>query len=206
MSSEPSGRLPSRFSLRTLLLVTVIAALSVTVWKLYAELRPMREEMRRLRNEVGHLSIEDETKVHAIAVPTDGVTWKWRIWIPEGAHYELHSASENIPKSGVPQNTGMQTIGASGEHRVEYQIRIDPRTGKWMDKCSLDTGSVGSSQQDWVDWTKRMTTNEGVFESTKVFEPKERVVLRRFRVGQVSSSSQIPDPSAGFMIWLEPVP
>lgn len=42
-----------RFSLLTSLLLVTIAAMAITVYLLYAELVPLRAELRRLRDEVG---------------------------------------------------------------------------------------------------------------------------------------------------------
>lgn len=69
----------------------------------------------------------------------------------------------------------------------------------------MPQASVGSSQQDWVKWKRRVGTGEGVSYTTKVDEPGKEIVLARERVSQAATnSSKIEDPSAGFMIWLEP--
>jgi hypothetical protein len=38
----------------------------------------------------------------------------------------------------------------------------------------------------------------------QTFEPGQRIELIRHRVSQASDSGKIEDPSAGFMVWLEP--
>ncbi len=92
-----------RFSLLTLLLLLTIAAIVVTVWQLYAELGPLRGEVKRLRNEVGELSVDDKTKLHAIRVPTDAEsTWKWRVWIPKGRATVAHFHWGDISLTGLP--------------------------------------------------------------------------------------------------------
>jgi hypothetical protein len=205
---DPIQRPPRRprFSLLTSLLVMTIVGLAIGVWQLWREIAPLRADLRRLRDEVGALSIDDRTKPCAIRVrANDEFTWKWRLWIPEGRSYILKYASEQIPQNGFPKGHGTITLSEPGETWIEYRIAPDPRSGLWMDKLLTPGVSVGSSSQDWVKWSKRTGTGAGVSESTKVFEPGDKIVLARERVSQrATNSSKIEDPSAGFMIWLEP--
>jgi hypothetical protein len=196
-----------RYSLATLLMAMAIVALGITVWQLYRELVPLRAELRRLRDEVGELSIEDDTRFHAIEVRTpEEFVWKWRIWIPEGAGYTLHHTGENIPRQGFPAAHSTITLSDAGEQWIEYRVSRDTRTGKWMDGLSTSGGSVGSSQQDWVEAGSRVSTGDGVGTTTKSFGPGQTIILERYRVSTTAnSSSKIEDPSAGFMIWLVPM-
>lgn len=208
METDVTHKSPRRasFSLLTVLLVTAIVALSIVVAKLYVELKPLRAQLKQLRDEVGELSVEDESKVYAISVRTaDDFTWKWRVWIPEGRQYLLHYTSESIPKQGYPRSHGTITIVRAGEMWIEYRITRGPRSGKMTDKLSASTGSsVGSSEQSWVD-SRSVSTGDGVGRSTTEFEPDEVVLLNRHRVSTtVNSSSMVEDPSQGFMVWLEP--
>ena len=130
--SEPSRPRP-RFSLLTLVLATTIVALSVVLWRVGNEVVPLRAEVKRLRNEVGELVVEDETKICAIQVRTDDdLTWKWRIWIPPGKKYKLKCTAGRIPKEGF-ENRDLDTISLreSGEYWVTYRIRKDLKNGRW---------------------------------------------------------------------------
>jgi hypothetical protein len=169
----------------------------------------MRAELRQLRDEVGELSIEDDTMFHAIQVRTpEEYVWKWRIWIPEGAGYMLNLVGENIPKQGFPAPQGMITLTEPGEQWIEYRISRSALTGKWMDGLRTSGGAgVGSSQQDWVEAQRRTSTGDGVGTSTESFDPGQTVVLSRQRISTTANaSSKIEDPSAGFMVWLVPLP
>lgn len=105
VASDPEGptpasasiRKPRQFSIIHLLLITTIIALSITVTMLYREVGPMRQELKRLRSEVGELHIEDPRKLHAVRVETDqNLDWKWRIWVPEGKRYRVYVRSQKI--------------------------------------------------------------------------------------------------------------
>jgi hypothetical protein len=185
--------------------VTAIVALSVTVAMLYRELGPLREEVSRLRNEVGELNVEDPTKLHAIRVETDNeLEWKWRIWIPEGASYRLRGDGGPVPKEGYPMTGGTMYLREPGEHVIRYQIRRDPRDGRWNGSLHTQTGSVGKDHQPWVEWSSRTSTGSGVGTSTRSYEIDQRVEIIRHRVSQANSSANIEDPAAGFIVWLEP--
>lgn len=162
-------------------------------------------ENRRLRDEVGELSIEDASQFHAMRVSgDDDLEWAWRIWIPEGCVYRLRLVGSEIPKEGFPPQTGGTIwLRESGEHLIRYRIRRDPRDGKWYGRLSAPTGSVGKDEQPWVEWPSHTSMTGGVGGGTKVFSPDERVELARHRVSQAKSSEDIEDPAAGFLIWLE---
>src|SRR5262245_4620503 len=116
-----------RFSLLSALLLMTIVGLVIVVIQLWRDIKPLRAELRRLRNEVGALSIEDPTKPHAIQVRiVDDNTWKWRVWIPEGKKYELKIATQDIPQQGFPQSNGSMVLDEPGETWVQYRIARSP--------------------------------------------------------------------------------
>jgi hypothetical protein len=209
MSIEPAPR-RLRFSLRTLVSLVTIIAMAIVIALLYAELVPLREENRRLRDEIGELSIEDESKFHAILMPQSNpgeFKWKWRIWIPEGSAYVLQYASKAVPKQGFPQGYGSGiTIRDSGEHWVEYQVFRDPESGGWNDMLSTRQGSISGGHQDWPDWLPRTGAGTAVGDTTRVFEPDRTIELARWHISQAKSSRLIKYPSAGYMIWFTPIP
>jgi hypothetical protein len=187
------------------LLVTTVIALSVTVVMLYRELGPLRNDVARLRSEVGELNIEDRTKLHVIRVDTDNeLEWKWRIWIPEGRRFRLRAIGGSIPKEGYPTSGGTVDLSESGEHVIRYVIRRDPRDGSWRGSVHTQTASVGSDEHPWVEWPSSVSTGGGVSTSTQSFPDGEKVEIIRRRVSQAKSSANIENPAAGFMVWLEP--
>ena len=196
-----------RYSLLTLLLATAIIALSVTVALLYREVGPLRQEVRRLRDEVGYLSISDPTKLHAIQVDTsEELTWKWRLWIPEDQGYRLRSEGGEVPKSGYPSSGVTISRLKSGETWIEYRIRRDPKSGELRGSMRTPGFAAGSDVHDWVQWPRKRSTLDGVTSTTHVFVPGQTVELIRLRVSKDAASAQdIEDPADGFMIWLAPI-
>jgi hypothetical protein len=82
ISNSPHMRRP-HYTLRVLFAAVAVIALVVTwvnMYRLTARNRLLEAENQRLRNEVGALSVEDETQFHAIGIPTnDEREWAWRI-------------------------------------------------------------------------------------------------------------------------------
>jgi hypothetical protein len=195
-----------RISILTALLLMAMLGMAIVIVQQWRLIKPMRDELTSLRNETGRLAIDDPTKFHAIEVRTDGeCVWKWRVWVPEGREYQINIATENIPKDAFPSNNGMIVLSKPGESWIEYRITKDPDGKSWMDQLSTSNGSVGSRPQPWVTWGRKMSTDGGVGHKTQSFEPGQKILLERHRVSQkATSSNQIEDPSAGFMIWLEP--
>lgn len=196
-----------RFSLLTLLLLGTIAGLSFAVWKLGSQVRPLKEEVKRLRAEVGELHIEDPTKLHAMQVETDNeLEWKWRIWIPAGMKYKVRSADGEIPDEGFPGSGGSIYIRESGEHVIRYVITRDSRDDKWYGKLVHRGGSVGRDIHAWVKWGNRSMRSSGVGFSTYARSDDQIVEIIRYRVENKDKQARQSDKPTGFMIWMEPIP
>ena len=202
-----------RFSLRTLVLFTTIAAMVVALVALNRNNRrlasrneALTSENRRLRDELGELSIDDATQLHAIQTSGgENLEWVWRVWIPEGHEYRLRSDGGVIPKEGWPSEGGTMFLRAAGEHVIRYRILRDPRVDKWYGSLSTRGGSVGRDQHEWVEWGSSKSTTGGVGATTQVFpNDKDKIVeLGRHLVSQEKSTDKIEDPAVGFLIWLE---
>jgi hypothetical protein len=194
-----------RISLLTILLLMALAACGITIWRLWQEVGPLRTEVRRLRDEVGAISVDDPTRVHAIQVDTnDELLWKWRIWLPENRTYVVRCVGENVPKEGFPKPGGSIWIHEPGEHVIAYRVRRDQRNDQWYGQLETGTAAVGKDYQPWVEWPSKTSTSGGVGKSTYSADPSKRLEIIRHRVSQNSDSTKIEDPAAGFMIWLEP--
>jgi hypothetical protein len=153
--TEASVR-PSRgqFSLLTLVLVSVIVALVLGLWRSGSEIATLRTELKRVvsdteqelerwRAEVGALKIDDPTKLHAIRIATfEDLTWKWRVFVPKGRQFLVGSQCNRIPKDGTPGAAGPMLT--SGEQIVRMSIRKSLRTDQWEYVVSGGQGSFSS--------------------------------------------------------------
>jgi hypothetical protein len=199
-----------RFSLKTSLLLVTIAAMAMVIWQLYREVVPLRQENRRLRDELGELSIDDDTQFHAILSPQtdpDKFDFKWRVWVPEGRRYLVHFASENISQQGYPKPNfeGSLWLDQSGEQWIEYQVFKESDSGKWRAMLDTENASVVGAEQQWPEWLPRTGGGKGVGLTTEVFKPDRTIEIARWHFGKGTTGTPIAYPSAGYLIWLEPV-
>ena len=201
---------PIRFSLLTALLLTTIVCLTIVVSLFWREIGPLRVEVRQLRNEVGRLSIDDESKIHAIQVRTDDDrTWKWRVWVPEGETVSVRLQWGEVPRTGIPQGGGICSL-EPGEQWIELKANRTESGDGWLSSLQTPSSAVRSSilpDQQWFDWQQKMSRSEGVGHFTVAFDSdKTTMVLQRHRVGQSVNSQdldKLSTPTAGFIIWLE---
>ena len=198
-------RLRPRISLFSALLLMTIVGMAIIIWLLYAEVAPLRSELRRFRDEVGALTIEDKSKAHAIKVESHGTfTWNWRIWIPAGQAYELRYMSDDIPPKGFPPTPRVMTLHGPDEQWIGHRIRRDPKSGKRMSELVTQQGTIIGSEQNWIGKSRVGETN-GVQFTTIVFEPGRTIELMRARYSRKQDNADNDEPADGFMIWLEPV-
>ena len=207
--SKATERLLPRFSLLTLMLVGTIAGLSLAVWKLGREVRPLRQEVKRLSDEVGELSIEDPTKIHAIRVKTyEDNVHRFRFHVPAENSYHLRKAAFNLPRFGVPVlpavkrpdyplEPGQYLVTIRMERRfnhetreplssVSFQMKIEPTEGQRFSASNAHIG-VSEANNDWIvsketGAPKFFTT--GIQREQRVFEPDQPAVLLRIRAAK----------------------
>lgn len=205
-----------RFTLRTLLVATTLAAIAIALVLAYRqshENRLLRQENLRLRNELGQIQVEpgDEDKLHAVAIPTtDSMTWKWRLFVPTGRTFNLYTAADLLPAAGEnPSNFSKMQLD-SGEQTLVVTLRKDYR-GQWcwfmqMPHAS-NTFSGGSPEfTKLIDDGDFGSTYTTVLSLVKV-EPRHDLQLLRIRliprpVGGSISSAQLNTAGPGAELWI----
>jgi hypothetical protein len=74
-----------RFSLRAFLAAVGVVCLVVSNTIAVRELSELRRENRRLRDELGYLTIDDPLQVHVAAARSlEELQWRWRVYVPPG--------------------------------------------------------------------------------------------------------------------------
>jgi hypothetical protein len=202
--TNSEARWRPRLSVLNALLLLTITGMALVVIQLWREVGPLRNELRRVRDRNGALSIEDQTKFHAIKLESHApFTWNWRIWIPDGQTYELRYISEDIPPTGFPAVRGTILHGPD-EQWVGHRIRKDSHSGKRVSQLVTQQGTVTGSEQNWIG-KSRDGEVDGVQKETEMFETGETIELIRSRYSKVDDNSDFGKPGDGFMIWLVPL-
>lgn len=227
MMSERAPRMKWSFSLRALLVVALVAALAIIAWNSSRRLDETKEDLSQLQEELGHvvgrLTVEDETKFHAIAVDVDEPnTWRWRLYVPQGLKYHWCVASKEIPRVGTPPH---RWGGTSNEHYWETGNEVlvtaklrEGEDGQWRlsvaseiagDKPQMGGTTMPVPKED-LEWMFTVPSTESYVlgnRETAIFDPDGPILLLHRR-----SSERLPDgnfqpsdaPMPGFAVWLEP--
>jgi hypothetical protein len=197
-----------RISLRSALLVMTIIGMAIVMARLWLELKPLREEVVKLRAEQAGLRIETLDKVHAIRVPSDELLkWKWRVWIPDRTNVRVRYKWGDIPTSGFPDKFADCGFSGPGEHLVTLSATRDPQTAEWwayletrhtdytLDFDRLRRTIILREEGDthirmpipdehlWFNWPLREGTREGVGDATVSLADHEKtMVLERLLI------------------------
>jgi hypothetical protein len=214
-----------QFSIRSLLLFTLIVALAVTSLLMYRRMTEAEKELVKLRNEVGYLKVEDETLFQAIAIPCeDPLTWKWRAYLPKGSKYSWHLNSGMIPATGVlgggassqetvPRARGMETVMT-----VSLRKDPEPKNQRWLFNMSYRSADgkekhrTGTSIPDQImDQILQANFTNGECLGDLKAETRKRgetIILVKRRIGEKTSANSwiiSSKPQPGFAVWLEEV-
>jgi hypothetical protein len=233
MEEAPPPRRP-RFSLLTLLLLTTIVGLAIVVGLQWRELDPLRRELRQLRSEVGHLTIDDPTKAYAIAVPAmEDNHWRWRLYLPPGRQRDVFVYSGHLPrrtglltewlKGVVDDGVGMSTSGSDFVGELTFECRAFEKVDQWtmhtrygrQDGNTTVSGGGGTTihqQDNWfAEGLSRMTSSDVGHGRQQEFEADAPIVLLHIIRPVVKElpggghTSQSPTGSAdGVVVWIQP--
>jgi hypothetical protein len=186
-----------------------LVACGITIWQLWREVGPLRAEVRRLRDEMGVLSVEDDTKIHAIQVSTDdSLTWKWRIWVPEGRPIYVRHLWGNVPRVGFPGSRDSTTL-PPGDQWVTVSIRYDPNSGTWKGilrtRSTRLTSTISETNLFFTD--ESISRSEGIGTAAQIEDDSNQpIILQRYRAVPRGAGGESLDQDAttpGFIIWLE---
>jgi len=196
-------RFRPRISLLTALLLTAIVALAIVVAQLWHKVDPLQSEVRRLRAEVGYLSIDDPTKAYGIAVASsEENTWRWRIHLPPGTKYVLHEWSGHLPnrwpeRGGIAaiekahgEKQGTASSGDSLTGEISVEVRFDYDEGKWLSRTivrrrndeaaqvSTIKSQVYQPSGDWLSDRRGRTMFSSLKDrQQKEFAPNDSILL-----------------------------
>ena len=228
-----------RVSLLTLMFLMTIVALSFGLYgahennrRLTGQSKVIKAENAKIREENGFLTINDPTRIHAIALPEfRPLTWSYRVHLPPGRNYFVACKVNGLPLGGVfpkfgrPPGTSTISSGkgnavAIGLAPAEYLITLaifKNEQGDW--KCHLNcrssnfvtdgkrkdaTSGIGFSAKDQWPSLQGSFSSGGVSKQMTVVAPDKPIVLLDGRAIRGKGSSN--KSTEGVLVWIEPVP
>jgi hypothetical protein len=201
-----------RFSLRTLLLLTAIVALAVSHFITSMRLRTLSEENRLLRQEVNRFPLQDESVLHVAALQsTDGLTWRWRLHVPENGKFVVRTEYANLPQRGLPTKLGY--VGdelPKGDVHVTVTVQKD-RDQRWTVVTLIPAPKVKSrffvpeSNSTWIEQRASFGVRQMGMDGIKVIPRGEVAELLRVRQSKIVANGVTVDtnPTDGVMVWIE---
>jgi hypothetical protein len=212
-----------RFSLRGLILATAmlctVASHVMTSW----ELRRVRQEARRLRDELGYLTVTDPNEVHAVALaPEAGYAtkhWRWRLHLPADRKFRVCYKFAGLPVEGLPDDNDGFFDDVAGEMSLAASAVREP-TGSWRLVLHYDsprnpypqTRTQTIENDGWLAEDASMSWSQAGAKTTESVEPGEPMVLLRLRrskavtfAGGGTGQTVEANPTEGLMLWIEEV-
>jgi hypothetical protein len=211
-----------RFSIWRLLGLTLIVALVASNYVAYMRLREVEPALEKLRNEVGELTVRDETQLHAIAVPSfEDATYRWRIHLPKGRQFAMHIiAHDKIPDVGLPEGGSFNTFSTQffdeqtglGEVLQTVAVNKDAQ-GRWriIQAAGRSEGwqYLPEHFQSWLAPPSygRSTYKAGKGETVAVDVGEPLILLRIRKTKNLGGGTMTtePEPTEGLVVWIEEV-
>jgi hypothetical protein len=182
--------------------------MAIVVALLGRELLPLRREVRQLRNQVGILTIDDGSQIHAIDVPTDAENvWKWRIYVPRGQTAAMRFKTSDISATGYPQSQDRWPL-IDGEQVVSLTIKpLKPGGPYWISQVRTPrvVATISINPKNFYAAAPSQSRNETTGSATAKIDSSGKLMLIRSRIADANQSNSLDknDPLPGFMAWVE---
>jgi hypothetical protein len=206
----PKAQRRPQVSLFAALLLMTIVGMAIVMANLWREIAPMRTELRALRTELGHLTIDDPTKIQAITVSSDDErTSRWRIYIPPGELISIHCNVGDVPQTGIPRPTDRAVPLDPVENLVTLKFFRDELDGKWKYRFGTSTATVRGMASDdkiWLVGDGFQPYGEGIGPAPLILPDfKSSYVLQRYRMSGRDDPypKNTTEPLRGFIVWLD---
>ena len=226
---RPTLKSRHQISLLGFLLVVTVMCLAVSHWHTSRQLTTAQAELRKLRDELGRLSIDDRKKFHAVALEGDLAsgpgphTWRWRIFVPKGVRYWWNIACQDIPKISPPPLAGVSTwrsphpFSQNADQTAVVTARLrESGDGDWMLSVSSKIGDskeeLGGATlkipREQIKWLYGPTVFDGRVigtNGTYVCDPDGPIILLQQRpCKKLPNGRRGPsdEPMPGIMVWL----
>lgn len=124
MQSSPHRPASPRFSLRELIWVTALVAMTIAWWT-------VKRERNSLRDELGYLPASASDQSAVVRLTSDQpLTYRFRVRVPMSPSYRI-SYSTVWPKGAAKPDWFAGAPVPSGESTVTVRIARDPRDDQW---------------------------------------------------------------------------
>lgn len=189
------------YSLSTLLLLMVIAALIMSQIVMMWRLADARSELELNRRRFGYIHVDDESKSYVARIPEPNAQEKtsYRIRVPAGSRYLLHLTDTTFSGEGYPTNP-VPTRSISLNSWRDGADVILSYCIYWKDNAPRL--NVHTETEEFFDYVPPDWTNGGPSESTRL----ESNPQNEYPIDKTIEIMSWRDSRTkrGLMLWLEP--
>lgn len=202
-----------------LIVLALVASNLFTSWHLYhaqQTTRVQQMEIAMLRRELRFLDTSDQENVHIIALEThQELTWKWRIFIPQGKTQALKSVVGELPQGDFPETSRLMWLHPGERELTCYVSRS--ANGEWMQTIRTEVdGMVSDSRSKIPDEQMAWVTQQGATHTSGVLPVTKHqqtisgtdkfglIWYRRYVGTKPNQRVDTTQPSEGIVFWLEP--
>jgi hypothetical protein len=194
----------------SLLLLVSLLGVSVSHFRASRTIQRLEAERAALRNEVGFLKIEDESKAYVRSLGSlNALTWRFRVYLPPDGNYRVCSAFQ-YAEPGFPEAKRTGRVFSGGGEFLLTAAFHRSGNGDWV--LRISTPWVGSQIPDragqldwlsepWADKSPIITTDQ------KSFAPDQPIPILRLQAARTAHKLGIDagSPTDGFVLWIEPL-
>lgn len=210
MTDDNSPPRRFRFSIASVLLASALVVVSISHVHTSRELERTRDSLRTAQSELGILTVDDPSLLHAISLPSPNRSqWRWRIQLPEREKFRLRYWVGAIPPNGLPLDTsraGSSTsILTDGKKQISGPFVLDTALSKnefgdWKLRFATHARSIMPTIENPPNWLaenpRPSITWVSGRSSTESSPSNEPFVLLRYRNSRTS-------PTNGILVWIE---
>lgn len=207
-----------------MLLLTALIAVTISHVQTSSHLSRVKAELTALRNDVTVLDADDESMIHAIALPTYGpMQWRWKIQLPKDGSYCLRYALDQIPESSLSlksqaiEDAFLDSYAKPLQGGVPFTFDVGifkDANDTWQ--FQTDNGPRGSripirNHPAWLDAKTTVGWGSTVFgtnQTVSADRDSPLVLLRHRKSKTLPGGALTVDmaPAEGLLIWIERIP
>jgi hypothetical protein len=118
-------------SLRTIVMATLVFAISIAFVMNYRRMRIAEAELRRLRVETGYLEASEENQLAMVRIAVDEpLVWQARVRVPKSRRYRVAYSAVWHEATNKPDWFAAHPL-PPGESVVTVRVMKDPRDDQW---------------------------------------------------------------------------
>lgn len=207
-----------RFSLRGLLVFTILILLVVSHWRTNqllvqreSQLAEVRSRLEQVLNELGRFEIADREQAAAMVQPHQP-EYCWRVYLPPSAGYRLKVALAGIGPTGLPTRI-VADIPIRYDHAETFLVSVILRDPTGLPRTmEVDVDGVRRFEGELAGGSALFASpafGQGFYAGDgqpRLFDPLAPIVLLRRQMIATATQPTFEDwqkPQEGIMVWLE---